>query len=795
MTREKDGAPQVQTAETRAAELERNFELIAEGQHFEPFQVLGPHFACDRPSQLAIRTFSPHAQEVKILWGDARTLHAARKVHPAGLFEAVVPLPGNETKPELPSPNSYRLRFLFTDGRALETFDTYAFPTVLTDFDLHLMGEGTHYLKYEKLGAHERHVDGIAGVHFAVWAPNARRVSVVGDFNGWDGRIHAMRNRGTSGVWEIFIPGLGEGLVYKFEVLSQYGGPSQLKADPYAFSSELRPNTASVVRSLDGYTWNDAPWADRRKEMGWLSGPISIYEVHPGAWRRMEAEGNRWLTYRELAEQLLPYVKEMGFTHIELMPVMEHPYDPSWGYQTIGYYAVTSRYGSPKDFMYFVDRCHQEGIGVILDWTPAHFPRDAHGLAFFDGTHLYEHADPRRGAHPDWGTLVFNYGRNEVQNFLISNALFWVDKFHADGLRVDAVASMLYLDYSRKAGEWVPNQRGGRENLEAVTFLRRLNEVIHDRHPGSLMIAEESTAWPAVTQPVYAGGLGFDLKWNMGWMNDTLRYIARDPIHRRFHHNEITFSMVYAFSENFVLPFSHDEVVHGKHSLLSKMPGDEWRQFANLRLLFGWQFAHPGKKLLFMGSELASRHEWSESSGLEWRLTESPPHAEIQKLLKDLNHLYSEEPALHQVEFDWEGFRWLDASDSDNSVFSFLRRARDPLDFLVVVASFSPVVRDGYRVGVPKPGHYVEVLNTDSLHYGGSNVGNLGAIESEEVPWNGQPHSLRLRIPPLGVLFLRLQTRQFEKPGTARKVMPSAETLDESASATQPAARTAPDKS
>src|SRR6185437_7894845 len=553
----------------------------------------------------------------------------------------------------------YRIHFRFADGNTLEMYDPYAFPPILTDYDIHLCGEGTHYQSYEKLGAHPRESAGIRGVQFGVWAPNAQRVSVVGDFNSWDGRVHAMRSRGSSGIWEIFMPDLAEGELYKFEILSRAGGHLGLKSDPYAFASEMRPNTASRVYDIHNYEWNDAAWLAARTSRDWLHAPMSIYEIHPGAWRRDAGEGHRWLTYRELAAELVPYIKKMGYTHIELMPVMEHPF------------AVTSRYGSPADFMYFVDRAHQEGLGIILDWTPAHFPRDAHGLAFFDGTHLYEHEDPRRGAHPDWGTLVFNYGRNEVRNFLLSNALFWIDKYHIDGLRVDAVASMLYLDYSRPAGEWIPNQFGGRENLEAIAFLKNLNEIAHARHPGVLTIAEESTAWPAVSRPTYLGGLGFDLKWNMGWMNDTLRYFSLDPIFRKYHHGELTFSMLYAFNENFVLPLSHDEVVHGKRSLISKMPGDDyWQKFANLRLLFGYMFAHPGKKLLFMGSELAQWNEWWEGAALDWNLLDFPSHRGIHKFLADVNALYQREPALHEVEFDWSGFEWLEVHDADSSVLA-----------------------------------------------------------------------------------------------------------------------------
>lgn len=744
-----------------SAEISREIALLCRGAYGDPFRVLGPHWisstAPETGGKLLIRVLQPRAESVSVLWKGSPSPIPAVRFHPAGLFVAEMPQRTYAGDSAPIAPDQYRLRIDFPGNHCVETFDAYAFPPVLTDFDIYLMGEGTHYLNYEKLGAHLREIGGISGVYFAVWAPNARRVSVVGDFNSWDGRIHPMRHRGPSGVWELFIPGLTEGVAYKFELLPQSGGPPALKADPYAFASELRPNTASIVRDIGKHQWKDATWMSARQTTDWLSAPISIYEVHPGSWRHVESEGARWLTYRELAAELIPYVKDMGFTHVEFMPIMEHPYDPSWGYQTVGYFAATSRYGSPDDFMYFVDCCHQAGIGVLLDWTPAHFPRDAHGLASFDGTHLYEHADPRRGSHPDWGTLVFNYGRNEVQNFLISNALFWLDKYHLDGLRVDAVASMLYLDYSRNAGEWLPNEQGGHENFQAIAFLRHLNEAVHSRHPGALMIAEESTAWPAVTQPTYSGGLGFDLKWNMGWMNDTLRYTAREPVHRPFHHNEMTFSMIYAFSENFVLPLSHDEVVHGKRSLLSKMPGDSWRQFANLRLLLAWQYFHPGKKLLFMGSELASRHEWSEARSLEWQLLEAPPHEAIQRLVRDLNHLYAAKPALHQMEFSWEGFEWLSSDDSRNSVLAFQRRARDANDSLVVVVNFTPVVRDDYRIGVPTPGRYVEILNTDAAPYGGSNALNSPAIESQPVASHGRLNSISLRLPPLAAVLLRCE--------------------------------------
>jgi 1,4-alpha-glucan branching enzyme len=739
-------------ATSGAGALSGHAEVLRRAEHADPFAVLGPHVEADQPATLLVRAFQPRASSAAVIWLATGAAFPAERIHSDGLFEVSIPQesPGEVT---LPSSTAYKWRFNDAAGQAVESFDPYAFPSVLTDFDLYLMAEGTHYLKYEKLGAHVREIAGVSGVHFAVWAPNARRVSVVGDFNRWDGRVHPMRNCGPTGVWELFVPELGEGSIYKFEIRSNLSSSPALKADPYAFAAEVRPNTGSVVYDIDGHEWEDAGWMGRRAQWDWQHTPVAMYEFHPGSWRRKE--GNRWLSYRELAGELIPYVKELGYTHIELMPVMEHPYDGSWGYQTAGYFAATSRYGSPKDFMYFVDCCHRAGLGVILDWTPAHFPRDAHGLAFFDGTHLYEHADPRKGTHPDWGTLVFNYGRNEVQNFLVSNALFWLDKYHADGLRVDAVASMLYLDYSRKEGEWAPNRHGGRENLEAIDFVRRLNEVIHSRHPGALMIAEESTSWPAVTRPTYAGGLGFDMKWNMGWMNDTLRYIARDPIHRKFHHNELTFSLMYAFSENFLLPFSHDEVVHGKRSLLAKMPGDDWRKFANLRLLHSYQYAHPGKKLLFMGGELATRYEWNETTSLEWNLLDSPPHKGVQTLLRDLNHLYTAEAALFELEFEWKGFQWLDANDADSSVLSFVRRARNAKDFLIVVCNFTPLVKENYRIGAPEAGQYEEIFNSDSAHYGGSNVGNMGSLPADPIAVREWAQSLNLRLPPLGALVLK----------------------------------------
>jgi len=672
-------------------------------------------------------------------------------MRPEGFFEATLP----NVSEFPPAPSSYRIRWRTEHGEASETHDPYAFPFLLTEFDLYLMGEGRHYDTYEKLGAHIKSVDGIEGVHFAVWAPSARRASVVGDFNRWDGRVHPMRARGSSGIWELFLPEVGESTIYKFEIVGAEGTVLPLKADPYAFAAELRPNTGSVVARLDKHHWNDAEWIDKRQQKNWLEQPISVYEVHLGSWRRIPEDHDRWLTYRELGDQLIPYVKDLGYTHIELLPIMEHPYDGSWGYQTLGYFAATSRYGSPAEFMELVDRCHQAGLGVFLDWTPAHFPRDTHGLSQFDGTHLYEHSDPRQGSHPDWGTLVYNYGRNEVQNYLISNALFWLDKYHIDGLRVDAVASMLYLDYSRKQGEWIPNRYGGRENLEAIDFIKRLNEVAHLRFPGVLTIAEESTSWPSVSRPTYLGGLGFSLKWNMGWMNDTLKYFSKDSIFRRYEHNKLTFSLLYAFTENFMLPFSHDEVVHGKNSLLHKMPGDMWQQFANLRLLYAYQYAHPGKKLLFMGQEFAQRHEWTEAKSLDWHLLQHDSHRGIQRLITDLNKLLIAEPALHEIDFEWQGFEWIDANDSDNSVYSFIRRGKNPDEILIAILNATPVVRYGYQVGVPRPGHYEEVLNTDSASYGGTNVGNLGGMNAGEHAWQGRRHSLALTLPPLSVVFLK----------------------------------------
>ena len=749
----RDAAPLSPEAQ-RQAQLQSQISAFLAARYADPFSLLGPQPV---PGGWAVRFFLPWAAEASLVFKNPTVSPAkitdAIKLRPEGFFEATWP----SNQPTAPEAGSYKIQGRTHRGDPFELYDPYSFPYLISEFDLHLMGEGRHYDTYEKLGAHIRIVAGISGVHFAVWAPSARRVSLVGNFNDWDGRIHPMRPRGSSGIWELFIPELKEGAIYKYEIVGPQNNVLPLKADPYGFSSEVRPATGSVVASLDTYRWNDSEWLANRAQKDWLNSPISTYEVHLGAWRRVPEDNHRWLTYRELADQLIPYVKEMGYTHVELLPIMEHPFDGSWGYQTIGYFAATSRYGSPAEFMEFVDRCHQSGIGVILDWTPAHFPRDTHGLAQFDGTHLYEHADPRQGAHPDWGTLVYNYGRNEVQNYLISNALFWLDKYHIDGLRVDAVASMLYLDYSRKEGEWVPNKYGGRENLDAIDFIKRMNEVAHGRFPGILTIAEESTAWPGVSRPTYLGGLGFSLKWNMGWMNDTLKYFSSDSIYRKYEHNKLTFSLIYAFTENFMLPFSHDEVVHGKNSMLHKMPGDMWQQFANLRLLYTYQYAHPGKKLLFMGQEFAQRSEFSEARSLEWHLLQHEPHRGVQHLVRDLNHLFSSQPALHQVDFDWHGFEWIDCNDADSSVLSFIRRAKNPDDFLVIILNATPVVRSNYRVGVPVAGFYSEILNTDAPHYGGSGAGNLGGVESSPTPAQGRPHSLTLTLPPLAALLLKLK--------------------------------------
>jgi 1,4-alpha-glucan branching enzyme len=630
--------------------------------------------------------------------------------------------------------------------------------TALTELDLYLLAEGTHNRAYERMGAHIVDRDGRSGVHFAVWAPNAERVSVIGDFNGWNSDADPMRVQPEAGVWEAFVPDIGQGARYKYRVQSRYERFVADKADPYGFSAEVRPQTASRVWNLEHYTWNDRAWMTERVKRNALDSPISIYEVHLGSWRRVPEQGNRWLTYRELATLLADYVHDAGFTHVEFLPVSEHPFDGSWGYETTGYFAPTSRFGDPTDFMYLVDYLHQRGIGVILDWVPAHFPKDEAGLAYFDGTHLYEHADPRQGEHHDWNTFAFNYGRREVQTFLVSNALFWPDKYHVDGVRVDAVASMLYLDYGRREGEWIPNRHGGRENIEAVDFLRYLNKHIYATFPDGMTIAEESTAWPLISRPTYVGGLGFGLKWNMGWMHDMLEYASTDPIHRSYQHNRITFSLMYAFSENFVLPFSHDEVVYGKGSMIRKMPGDDWQKFANLRCLYGYMFGHPGKKLLFMGNEFGQWSEWNHDQSLEWHLLQYPSHSGLQRWVRDLNTLYRAEPALYEMDCDPAGFEWMDCTDYQRSVVSFLRHGRRRGDTLLIVCNFTPVPRQNYRVGVPQGGYWRETLNSDAPLYGGSGQGNIGGLSATPLPIHGRPFSVNMTLPPLSVLIFKPET-------------------------------------
>ena len=625
----------------------------------------------------------------------------------------------------------------------------------LTDFDLHLLREGTHLRAWERLGAHPIERDGVLGTHFAVWAPNAREVAVIGDFNAWRHGAFWLSPTGDSGIWQGFVPGVGPGALYKYSLLSNVTGERIEKADPYGFAAEIRPRTASKVWELQGHEWGDRAWMKSRGGSQAIDRPISIYELHLGSWRRVPEQGNRWLTYREIAPQLADHAAAMGFTHIELLPMMEHPFDGSWGYQTVGYFAPTSRFGTPQDFMFLIDTLHQRGLGVILDWVPAHFPSDPHGLAHFDGTALYEHADPRLGRHPDWGTLIFNYGRVEVANFLIANALFWLECYHADGLRVDAVASMLYLDYSREAGEWLPNRFGGRENLEAIEFLKRLNEKVYGEHPDVMTLAEESTAWPMVSRPTFAGGLGFGYKWDLGWMHDTLDYLERDPVHRPWHHDRLTFRSLYAGSENYVLPLSHDEVVHGKGSLLAKMPGDAWQQFANLRLLFGYQLAQPGKKLLFMGDEIAQGREWDHDSSVEWHLLSLEPHRGIQRWVRDLNTLYRGEPALHQRDCDGDGFEWVDCGDAASSIVSLLRKGRREDEAILLVFNFTPVPRWEYRIGVPWLGDWKEILNSDASLYGGSGQGNLGGARADAVPMHGRPASIAIALPPLAVVAFR----------------------------------------
>ncbi|MEC4893963.1 MAG: 1,4-alpha-glucan branching enzyme [Oscillatoria sp. PMC 1051.18] len=745
--------------------------LIVWNQHHDPFAVLGPHPLEEngKIKSWLVRAYLPKAEAAWVVRPTAREEYPMKSLHHPNFFVCEI-----ETE-ELAN---YQLRLKEGEHERV-IYDPYAFRSPkLTEFDLHLFAEGNHHRIYEKLGAHpaEFKVDetSVKGVYFAVWAPSARNVSILGDFNQWDGRQHQMQKRNNS-VWELFIPEVGIGDRYKYEI-KNWDGHIYEKTDPYGFQQEVRPKTGSIVANLDVYQWNDQDWLEKRRHTEPLTQPVSVYEVHLGSWLNASSEdiprllsgesepvavadlkpGARFLTYYELAEKLIPYVKELGFTHIELLPIAEHPFDGSWGYQVTGYYACTSRYGNPEDLMYFIDQCHQNDIGVIVDWVPGHFPKDGHGLAFFDGTHLYEHGDPRKGEHKEWGTLVFNYSRNEVRNFLVSNALFWFDKYHIDGIRVDAVASMLYLDYLRKPGEWIPNQYGGRENLEAADFLRQVNHVIFSYYPGVLSIAEESTTWPMVSWPTYVGGLGFNLKWNMGWMHDMLDYFGMDPWFRQFHQNNVTFSIWYAYSENYMLALSHDEIVHGKSNMLGKVPGDEWQKFANLRCLYTYMFAHPGKKTLFMSMEFGQWKEWNVWGDLEWYLLQYEPHQKLKRFMSDLNALYKQESALYTQDFAPEGFEWIDCSDNRHSVVSFIRRCKDSEEFVVTVCNFTPQPHSHYRVGVPEQGFYTELFNSDAREYGGSNMGNLGGKWADEWSFHSQPYSLDLCLPPLGVLILKL---------------------------------------
>lgn len=744
-----------------AATSERDIQQIVHGDHPDPFSVLGLHRVslAEGPSTIA-RAFFPEARQVEVIGADGEVF-PLEQVHPAGFFAGQI---------DAPEDVDYTLRVKWSEGQPIELEDPYRFPSSMGEMDIYLLAEGKDLQLYRKLGAHPMTLDGVAGVRFAVWAPNAQRVSVVGDFNHWDGRRHPMRLHPGVGVWELFLPGLEVGTVYKYEIRPPAGAPF-VKTDPVGFRTEVRPATASVVDGLGQYDWSDEQWMESRKTLAAEKEPMLVYEVHLGSWRWTDGRPS---TYRELAETLPAYVSEMGFTHVEFLPVMEHPYDPSWGYQVTGYFAPTARFGTPDDFRYLVDALHKAGIGVLLDWVPAHFPKDAAGLRRFDGTALYEHEDPRLGEHPDWGTMIFNYGRNEVRNFLISNAIYWLEEFHIDGLRVDAVASMLYLDYSRNHGEWLPNRYGGRENLEAIDFFRELNSSVREHYPGALMIAEESTAWPGVTRPAETGGLGFHFKWNMGWMNDFLRFIEEQPIHRKYHLGLLTFSLMYAFSEQFVLPISHDEVVHGKRSLLDKMPGDDWQKFANARLSLGFMWSHPGKQLLFMGSEIGQWREWSEEGSLDWHLLEYPRHRGLQSWVRDLNRLYRKEPAFWQRDVSYTGFDWIDFHDVENTVLAFRRIGEKPGEEVVVLCNFTPVPREDYRLGVPYPGRYEELLNSDSELYGGSNVGNMGALETQEIASHNHPQSLNVVLPPLGMLVLKRMGEIAEDDGEATPETPDA---------------------
>ncbi|MBA3534189.1 MAG: 1,4-alpha-glucan branching protein GlgB [Ardenticatenales bacterium] len=714
--------------------------------HHDPFQVLGAHRQeGGKNGGVAIRTFRPEAHQVHLVRLDTGERLEMKRLHDYGFYEVLLP-----TAAFFP----YEFELALYDGQVRREQDPYRFPPVLGEMDLQLIGEGKHHHVYNRLGAQLIEHQGVKGTAFALWAPGAQRVSVIGNFNGWDGRRHLMRVRGSSGIWELFIPGLVEGELYKYQLLGQNGQVIE-KADPYAFATEMRPKTASKVWNIERYEWQDAEWLRARLKRNAFQEPMNIYEAHLTSWARSPDNPDKYLDYRHLAHRLVDYVKEMGYTHIELLPITEYPYDGSWGYQVTGYFAPTSRLGTPDDFMYFVDHCHRNNIGVLVDWVPAHFPKDEHGLARFDGSALYEHSDWRLGEHKDWGTYIFNYGRNEVRNFLISSALFWLDKYHIDGIRVDAVASMLYLDYSREPGQWVPNRFGGRENLDAIEFLRQLNELTHHYHPGIITVAEESTSFPFVTRPTYLGGLGFDFKWNMGWMNDSLAYIQADPIYRKYEHNKLTFGLMYAFSEHFVLPISHDEVVHLKHSMAAKMPGDWWQQMASLRTYYGFMFTHPGKKLLFQGQDIGQWTEFNEDRSVDWHLLQHEQHRGLNRWVHDLLHLVKNEPALHEQDHSWEGFQWIDVNDWENSIISYLRFARDREDFLVVIHNFTPVVRHGYHIGVPTGGTYLEVLNSDASNYWGSGIGNQGQIHADDQPWMGFPHGMLLSLPPMSTLVLK----------------------------------------
>ncbi|MFW5451036.1 MAG: 1,4-alpha-glucan branching protein GlgB [Methylophagaceae bacterium] len=714
--------------------LSEDLIRIIEARHHDPFSVLGSHL---HGKKTTVTVFLRDTQKASL--NDELKL---TRIEGTDVFQWT-------GKTELLK-KPYTINRIAGNGDAVANHDPYSFLPQLSEFDLHLFSEGKHWHAYRILGAHPQQVDGVDGVLFATWAPSAQRVSIVGNFNQWDGRCNPMRARGSSGVWELFIPNITTGEIYKFELRAQ-DGSLHSKMDPYCQQAELRPNTGSIVAGDSEHKWQDTDWMSKREKADWLHTPHSVYEVHMGSWKRNEDGG--FLTYREMAEQMVPYVKELGFTHIELLPVTEHPLDISWGYQTTGYFAPTSRFGSPDDLRYFIDTCHQNNIGIILDWVPGHFPKDAHGLARFDGSALYEHEDPRQGEHQDWGTYIFNYGRSEVTNFLLSSAFYWLEEFHIDGLRVDAVASMLYLDYSREEGEWVPNQHGGRENLEVIEFLKHMNVVLHQEHPGCLIAAEESTSYPMVSRPASMGGLGFSMKWNMGWMHDMLEYMKEDPINRRYHHDSLTFGLLYAFTENFVLPFSHDEVVHGKNAMINKMPGDEWQRFANLRLLYTMMFTYPGKKLLFMGLEFAQGTEWNCERGLDWYVLDYPLHSGMKSLVSDLNKLYTDTPALYRHDFDPHGFEWLDANDHEQSVLSYIRK--DGEDYIISIFNFTPVPREPYRIGVPEAGEYKVVLNSDAETYGGSNIGNSTTIKAEDQPWSDKPYSIELSLPPLAGVVLQ----------------------------------------